>query len=217
MIRYARAQLGSIRRVYLRPKAPAPASGDSQVVLLGGFFQPPSALGTLQASLAQRHGVRVARFTGLGPYSVRPVAHLIDELDAQVEGPTVLIGHSLGGLVSRVFAQGVGADRVRGIITLGTPHRGTPTALIGVLMGFGLMRSSIYELLPYSRLVRSLPPPAVPLVSVYSRADVVCPHWCSRLPEGQGANLELRGIGHTELLSHPRVSALLHAQLEDWA
>ena len=51
-------------------------------------------------------------------------------LKTQVRGGRIdLIGHSLGGLVSRVFLQDLGgARRVDRCITLGTPHQGTYNA-----------------------------------------------------------------------------------------
>lgn len=49
--------------------------------------------------------------------------------------PLVIIGHSMGGLIARSFMQeprfgsaGPGGDRVLRLITLGTPHHGTPFA-----------------------------------------------------------------------------------------
>jgi alpha-tubulin suppressor-like RCC1 family protein/pimeloyl-ACP methyl ester carboxylesterase len=45
-----------------------------------------------------------------------------------IDGPAILVGHSMGGLVARRAAQLDGSGRVRGVVTLGTPHRGTPLA-----------------------------------------------------------------------------------------
>jgi pimeloyl-ACP methyl ester carboxylesterase len=40
--------------------------------------------------------------------------------------PPVLLGHSMGGLVARGLLTLPGAPPIRGILTLGTPHEGTP-------------------------------------------------------------------------------------------
>lgn len=59
-------------------------------------------------------------------------------------GSVVLIGHSNGGMISRYLSQqefGHGAIGVQGVITLGTPHQGTPVANVAGslvrLLGFG--------------------------------------------------------------------------------
>ena len=42
----------------------------------------------------------------------------------------VLVGHSMGGLAARAVVQLLGADDVYALITLGTPHYGSPLALL---------------------------------------------------------------------------------------
>lgn len=85
----------------------------------------------------------------------------------------VLIGHSMGGLVARDYLYGTdlrtgapfeGWRRVREVITLGTPYRGSVDALAYLLFGFRKLfvdftetvRSypSIYQLLPRYRMVQ---------------------------------------------------------------
>ena len=75
----------------------------------------------------------------------------------------VLVGHSMGGLISRYFLECLGGwQHTRTLITLGTPHRGSVNAVDsivnGVKKGIGplgldltpLLRSypSVYQLLP---------------------------------------------------------------------
>lgn len=61
----------------------------------------------------------------------------MDQADSSFRGkPLVIIGYSMGGLVARSYMQeprlrnssGLGGDRVLGLITLGTPHHGSPFA-----------------------------------------------------------------------------------------
>jgi RHS repeat-associated protein len=42
--------------------------------------------------------------------------------------PVVMMSHSMGGLIARAYMQGPGGDKVFKLITLGTPHHGTPMA-----------------------------------------------------------------------------------------
>jgi pimeloyl-ACP methyl ester carboxylesterase len=59
-------------------------------------------------------------------------AHL-DELQAQGIGRRFnLIGHSQGGLDARYLASVLEDDRIVSIVTVGTPHRGTPLADLGI-------------------------------------------------------------------------------------
>ena len=68
----------------------------------------------------------------------------------------VLVCHSMGGLIARWFAeQEDGAECIRAIVTVGTPHRGSLNALVslvnGIEPGFGPLRFSL------SAFARSLP------------------------------------------------------------
>lgn len=64
---------------------------------------------------------------------------LIDQMDRAdpdfAYKPMVIVGYSMGGLIARSYMQdprlsssGLGGDRVARLITLGTPHHGTPIA-----------------------------------------------------------------------------------------
>ena len=79
----------------------------------------------------------------------------------RAEAEVVLICHSMGGLVARYYAECLGgAEVVRRIITLGTPHRGSLDALQSLvhgvpgLSGFARSLPSLHQLLPdYACLV----------------------------------------------------------------
>ena len=135
-----------------------------------------------------------------------------------------IVGHSMGGLVARHYIQHFNGDkRVQSLITLGSPHHGTPTALLGVgLMGLGLLSVSPIQMLPKSRLIRKLKkesfPIEIPLTSIFSRQDVICPWWCSVLrldPKHPNIrNFQLRRIGHSELTYHPKVFQIIRDELK---
>ena len=61
-----------------------------------------------------------------------------------------IIGHSMGGLIARQYIQFHGGDeRVKSLITLGTPHHGTPLATVGIgLMLGGLLSKSPMQMTP---------------------------------------------------------------------
>lgn len=237
--RALRDQLGSIRRVYvhgnqIRRKDDF-AAFDETVLLLHGFFQTRNVWEVMEERL---------RYDGFGVFSFdlggllwrfntrRPselAKYIAEKLERICERTGLerfhIVGHSQGGLVARAYVQLHGGEqRVKSVITLGTPHHGTPTAAIGVwLMGAGVLSRSPYELLPNSGFVQRLRdetwPDAIPLVSIYSRHDLVCPYWAATLvPHRDGAgirNRPVRGIGHTGLTHDPSVYRILRSELQE--
>jgi hypothetical protein len=89
-------------------------------------------------------------------------------------------------------------------------------------MGGGLLSASPMQMLPRSRLLRQLHeegfPPQIPLTSLYSKQDLICPWWASVLHPSLGEkeirSIELRGVGHSELTAHPRVYNQVREHLE---
>jgi pimeloyl-ACP methyl ester carboxylesterase len=64
---------------------------------------------------------------------------LHEELNRELPGQTVdVVAHSFGGLVARYFIQNLGgANRVRHLITMGTPHRGSVDTFESLYEGWG--------------------------------------------------------------------------------
>ncbi len=219
-----RDQLGSIRKIYVGQdrvlRRDDFGAASERVLLLHGFFQTRNLWDVMEDRL-RFDGYSVMSFNLGGlfwRYNTHPVektAKLIAEkierlADKHDFEHLHIIGHSKGGLIARRYVQEYGGDaRVRSVTTLGTPHHGTPTAAIAVgLMGFGMLSSSAFDLLPRSRMVRDLGrdrfPSDIHLTSIYSKHDLVCPHWCSVLrPRGESEdnlhNIEVSGIGHSQL------------------
>lgn len=186
--------------------------------MIHGFFQTRNLWDVMEDRL-RFDGYAVMSFNLGGllwKYNTLPIGRIAEKIAEKIEKlceqhgfeQLHIIGHSKGGLVARKYVRDFGGERrVKSLITLGTPHHGTPTAAVAVaLMGFGAISSSAWDLLPRSALVRELGrdrfPPQIPLTSIYSRDDLVCPHWCSKLrPRGDGQmrNIEVTGVGHSEL------------------
>jgi pimeloyl-ACP methyl ester carboxylesterase len=234
-----RDQLGSIRRVYLRGNRIVRrddfARFDETVLLLHGFFQTRNVWEVMEDRLRD-HGYGVFSFDLGGllwRFNTRSIPDLSATIADKIEGICArtglerfhIVGHSKGGIVARHYVQHHGGDkRVKSVVTLGSPHHGTPTAAIGVgLMAGGLISKSPIQMLPGSSLMRMLRkdsfPPGVPLSSIYSRHDVVCPWWCSVLRPRPGetsmTNHEVRGVGHTALTSDQRVYKIIRDRLDE--
>lgn len=143
---------------------------------------------------------------------VEPLARRIDAVLAETGAEKlILVGHSMGGLVARVYLQRFGEARVKRLITLGTPHQGSRLARLGLGENGRQMR-------PGSRWLQSLatPPPAVNSLVLYSPHDeFVIPRNLLRLADGE--HQEIPGLGHLAMLYSPRVWLALQQVLEQTA
>ena len=78
----------------------------------------------------------------------------------------------------KYLVGGARGRSVRRVVTLGTPHRGTPAALLGALV-LGLFSRAIWQMIPGSPLLRELARLPVPagseIVAVASDADNLVP------------------------------------------
>jgi hypothetical protein len=90
------------------------------------------------------------------------------------------------------------------------------------LMGGGLLSRSPFEMIPGSPLLKLLKqdtfPAGIPMTSVYSKSDLVCPWWFSQLNPRPGEssmqNRLVKGIGHSQLTSHAGVYHVVKAELD---
>ena len=116
-----------------RPGPPRPAVWDNFIA----YSEDVPWVGETFKSYRVTYYSNVATVSDIGQI----LAELIDRMDARDPGfagrKLFIIGHSLGGLVARSFMQewrlarghGIpGGERVLHLVTLGTPHHGTPLA-----------------------------------------------------------------------------------------
>lgn len=185
------------------------------VLLLPGFLATPRTLGPLAHRLrADGFDVFTVEVGGLaGRFHTGRIDALAEAVRDEVERiyarhpgmpRLVVIGHSQGGLIASWWVKRLGGDRrVRAVVTLGTPHRGTRLAWAGVALAW--LMPAIAQMLPGSRFLRRLHegawPARVALLSFCSRRDRVAP-WPSTVVEPQGTairNVEVDG-GHFDYL-----------------
>ncbi len=119
------------RRLEAAPAYDAHAPHPTPVVFVHGFLGDRTNFGLLQRALAAR-GVRNAAFFEYGPRLDWPrlatrLGRTIDGLVQRLGVRRVdVIGHSLGGLVSRYLVEMRTDAPVRRLVTLGAPYFGTP-------------------------------------------------------------------------------------------
>jgi triacylglycerol esterase/lipase EstA (alpha/beta hydrolase family) len=135
-------------------------------------------------------------------------------------GPLSIVGHSKGGLIASYYVKRLGGDRrVRNIVTLGTPHNGSPSAYFGIA-ATGLISRSIWQLTPMSPFIRRLKMGAFPrdvrMTSVFSKTDRVNPFPSCILEGGEGQdlhNVEVSDVVHREFLTSRTVYHVVRREL----
>ena len=179
-----------------------PSCGSRRVVLVHGIWDTSAIFGPMATALTQKG------FFPLAPDLIPSNGDLaLDQLALQVavfvekrippEEPFDLVGFSMGGLVSRYYAQRLGGiERIRRLITISTPHRGTLWAHTGGNPGSRQMRPGSAFLSDLNRDAAMLE--GVNFVSIWTPLDLMI------LPAGSSS---LR-IG-----SEFRIPVALHARM----
>jgi triacylglycerol lipase len=177
------------------------------VLIIHGFLGTRGSMYMLERRLVD-DGFVVVSFN-LGTLNVRDIRRSaflihrkIERILAQTPSQRIdIIGHSMGGLIGLYYVKKLGGHaRVRKLIMMGTPIRGTWTALMGV-MTLGLWSTSSWQLLPRSRFLDELAqgpmPPGVDLHTIAAARDWVVPLPTTRLT---GASATTVPLGHSSLV-----------------
>ncbi|MBP8645950.1 MAG: alpha/beta fold hydrolase [Syntrophobacteraceae bacterium] len=134
-------------------------------------------------------------------------ARFVEEVGRKFPGqPVMLVGHSLGGLVSRALVQRYGSRiHAAAVVTLGTPHQGSKLAVFGVGK---LARSLIYR----GPLIQSLEEEPSDLntrcLALYSPLDnMVLPNEALRPRSSSWQQEESSPLSHVGMLFHRSTAA----------
>lgn len=207
-----------------RPTAlPTSGPGHRPVVLLHGFIDNRSVFVLLRRSLA-RHGWHHLESLNYSPLTceIRTAAELlarhVEEICARTGQREIdIVGHSLGGLIARYYVQRLGGDqRVRTVVTLGTPHGGT--ALARLAGAHPIARQMLSDSEPIQELRLPAPGCRTRFVSFWGELDqVIVPAEaaCVDHPDLDAVNVRVTGIGHLALPVHPAVTAAVRQALDD--
>jgi triacylglycerol lipase len=184
-----------------------PAHAEVPVVLVHGWVHNRSAFLWMTRAL-RRAGFRNIHGLNYNPMrqGIREIAEMlaveVDRVLAVTGAPRcMVVGHSMGGIVARYYVQALdGHRKVDTVVTLGSPHRGTYTAHLG-------LGPAARELQPRTPLMRELEetarPTAVRWIAYYSDMDLmVAPAVNGRLihPALKATNIRTRDTGHLSLL-----------------
>lgn len=202
------------------------------VLLIYGFAQTRRVLNVLENRL-RRDGYCVwsinqgGLFDTFNTGGIEDLARLIEQkverLVRRHNLPKIdIVAHSMGGLVARYYVKRLGGERfVRKLVTMGTPHHGTPMAFPGIV-ALGAFSRAIWQLAPMSPFIRKLKqgefPRKVNLVSIYSKTDRICPYPSCLLELNQPnvKNILVEGeISHRDLLTKKSIYEIVRQELED--
>jgi triacylglycerol esterase/lipase EstA (alpha/beta hydrolase family) len=193
---------------FLFSRDPSPAPARRPVLLVHGVLVNDGVWVGFRRYL-RRRGIAPVYTINYGPplADIELFAEQLDRKIGAIRRATgaerlVLVAHSMGGLVARAYLRRYGAARVARLITLGAPHHGSVLAYL-------FPGRDLVQMHPGNPWLDALngdekSPPAVPIVSIWSRHDsMVAPQASSELRNGE--NIALIGVAHNALLADGEV------------
>jgi triacylglycerol esterase/lipase EstA (alpha/beta hydrolase family) len=192
--------------------------GARPILLVHGYCNHGSAWAYLQPLLAKKE-IGPVYTVNLGhPFrSIQEYAKHVAEKAASIRAETgqsqlILIGHSMGGLVSALYATKLApADSVTDVITLGSPLGGTHLARLALGPNGKEMRLASIFTQELKSLIETNP--KIRFYHLATRTDqLVFPCESALLGNDLSRQLTLEDIGHASLLFSPRVGA----QITQW-
>jgi pimeloyl-ACP methyl ester carboxylesterase len=193
------------------PEAGTAAVGPP-VLLIHGYLATRGSLHLMERNLARRGHVVMSY--PLGPINLGDIrdsagliARKVESVVAQTGVKQIdIVGHSMGGLVGLYYLKRLGGrHRVRRLVLLGTPARGTWSALLGLFTApLGL---ASLQLLPGSPFLRDLDespiPDGVRVISIGAERDWLAPLHSTLL---KGVRHLSVATGHSGLLVEDEVA-----------
>lgn len=202
-------------------RKPNPEAAQIPIVLVHGYFHNRSGLMVMERTL-RKHGFRNVHTFSYNPLRKtipqisECLAQRIDRIIEKTGADKVhLVGHSLGGLACRYYAEKMGGHHnVATLVTIGTPHHGTRIAHAGRSPAAKQMR-------PGAEFIRTLEssqkPAGIKYISYHSNLDlVVVPARSAILDQSEGAdvrNILVHNLGHLSLLISPELIASIAENL----
>lgn len=208
------------------------ASGRPPVLLLCGWGGTRHTMALLEERLDRDGfapyvfplGGALRRFNtrGVDALAVKLERHL-QSLEMGMPGLRVaVVGHSMGGLIGRYLVAKLGGSRfVHTLVTLGTPHRGSPMATAAGYTPLARYSPAIAQLTPGSAFLADLAeqplPPETSCAALFSSEDHYCPPPAAEFDIPPGAdhmmNVEVGPVGHVELVIDEGVYELIRNEL----
>jgi len=209
------------------------------VLMIYGFGATRRTLAILENRL-KKAGYTIFSFNlggFFGTFNTSSIEETARHIDTKVEklykkykirGKMSIVGHSKGGLIGQYYVKFLnGSRRVKCLVTLGSPHNGTPWCLLAAYTPLAWVCKSLKQMSPLSGFIKKLKskkfPKACNVYSIYSKEDTACPFPVGVLEEAPNVcNIEVFDVTHSELLIKKNVfNAIRHGlrneMPESWA
>jgi triacylglycerol lipase len=192
-----------------RKRHPAPKDATKPViVLVHGFMCNSGMWAPIQKAL-QQAGMTQNFLVSLDPFyrdseaNKRALMARIERICTRTGATQVtLIGHSMGGLLSRVLLHQY-PHRIAKVISIGAPHAGTDAARWVSSIHAGPVRPDTKWLVEFNRACETSPHPKN-LLNIWSSADnIVYPQANASLSTD---DIKLTDVGHLALTADPRTA-----------
>lgn len=185
----------------------APRGDGHPVLVLPGLITSDTATRPLRSFLKSR-GYAVSGWglgRNLGPRAgvQDAMVNLLRDLNEKHGRKVSLVGWSLGGIYARQLAKMM-PDRVRSVITLGSPFGGNPRATNAWRTYEAVSGQSADDDRHLGGDMSKTPP--VPTTAIFSRTDGICA-WqnCMEQPGTYAENIEVQGASHCGMGHHPAI------------
>jgi pimeloyl-ACP methyl ester carboxylesterase len=198
------------------PKARRMASNERQrtpVLLLPGYATNRSCLAPLCLFLANRGWswlwpINLGRRDQSLAVHAADLADRVDVLCRRTGAAKIdIVAFSMGGLVAAWYLRHLGgSDKVRRLVTIGTPWRGTRVA---VFAKDTLARDLLYE----AHVLDALSPPPAPTICIWSPDDPVVVPSASGVADQGAQSVRIDAAGHVDMLLSARVYRAVQAAL----
>lgn len=183
----------------------APRGDGHPVLVLPGLVTSDRSTVALRGFLKSKgwdaHGWELGRNYGPLPGIERRMIERVEALHEKSGRKVSLVGWSLGGIYARQLAKML-PDKVRQVVTLGSPFNGDPRATNAWKLYEFTSGHKVDDRERHMGGAISEPPP-VPTTAIYSRTDGICA-WrtCMERETGIAENIEVEG-SHCGLGHHP--------------
>ena len=197
----------------LGPLGPRGPEDGPPVLVIPGFLATDRTTMELRRALARAgwrsHPWLLGMNGGAKANTMDLLQQRLDAIFAEAKRPVLIIGWSLGGMFARELACRA-PDKVRAVVTLGSPFSGNLKTNNNVRGFYELIAGHDVNLPPFERFGTK---PKVPTLAIWSRKDgIVAPNAARGLAHEVDKAVEI-DAGHMEFVVHRPVLARIVAEV----
>lgn len=200
----------------LGPLGPRGPEDGPPVLVIPGFLANDRTTMELRRALARAgwraHPWLLGMNGGAKPDTMDQLKQRLDALYEEAKQPVLIVGWSLGGMFARQLANRV-PDKVRAVVTLGSPFSGNLKTNNNVRGFYELIAGHDVNLPPFENMPNK---PPVPTLAIWSRKDgIVAPSAARGLAHEVDKAVEL-DAGHMEFVVWRPILSRIVTEIRDF-